>query len=474
MIVSQSKSANIDKSLRYVLRPNAKLISTNTAGRNKREIAKEMDAIAKTSNKTSIPCYHASLSLHPKDGRIEESKWKALVTDFLDGMGFARSQYVAVRHSDTHHDHVHIVANRVTVDSKVVSQEFDYKRAGYLARALEDKYKLFSKLRNWRQAAMKPLSQLVQEFANTPLVVNLKTTAAKMRSHAAQLGKRINNTKLVQVLRSNYADISDEFRLNLEIKQAEKQRDRIIRQAQIENAKLQKQAEKNRILEVKRQDLENYRKEAEQYREKLDSTTKELQEKRAIARDILYFRKKGHEVLADTIAVKNGIDKSKVEDLAKGVAIDTPPTPKKTRTKKEKQTNDTSTKLSANPAKPTEITPDSSQSKKTRTSKKNKSVPISEGTITTVQPEFAPSSPKQHNETSQEKKEELILTPPPVNAKEQAIADMKKAALESSNPKCTSFVEEEYNPELAKEKSHAIAEELKARKETRSRNGRKF
>ncbi|WP_366519929.1 relaxase/mobilization nuclease domain-containing protein [Halodesulfovibrio sp.] len=37
-------------------------------------------------------------------------------------MGFSNSQYVVVRHNDTEHDHIHIIANRVSMDGAVVSE----------------------------------------------------------------------------------------------------------------------------------------------------------------------------------------------------------------------------------------------------------------------------------------------------------------------------------------------------------------
>lgn len=55
-------------------------------------------------------------------------------------MDFSNRQYVVVRHNDTEHDHIHIIANRVSMDGAVVSESNDYKRHEEIMRKLEKQY----------------------------------------------------------------------------------------------------------------------------------------------------------------------------------------------------------------------------------------------------------------------------------------------------------------------------------------------
>ena len=58
-------------------------------------------------------------------------------------MEFNDSQYVAYRHSDKDHDHVHIVASRIRItDGTTVSDSWDYVRSEKLIREIENKYEL--------------------------------------------------------------------------------------------------------------------------------------------------------------------------------------------------------------------------------------------------------------------------------------------------------------------------------------------
>lgn len=57
-------------------------------------------------------------------------------------MDFTDNQYVITRHTDTDHEHIHILANRITFTGEVVSDSQDWKRQEALMRALERDYGL--------------------------------------------------------------------------------------------------------------------------------------------------------------------------------------------------------------------------------------------------------------------------------------------------------------------------------------------
>ena len=68
------------------------------------------------SNKPIKPVLHAMLSLRPGE-TLTTSQWRTAVRKYVTDLGFAENcKYVAVMHRDRDHEHVHIVANRISLD----------------------------------------------------------------------------------------------------------------------------------------------------------------------------------------------------------------------------------------------------------------------------------------------------------------------------------------------------------------------
>lgn len=66
------------------------------------------------------PCWQCSLSLHP-DENLDDKQWNTIVKAFLLNMGFDDTyKYVAIKHHDTNHEHVHIIVNRINLDGSKV------------------------------------------------------------------------------------------------------------------------------------------------------------------------------------------------------------------------------------------------------------------------------------------------------------------------------------------------------------------
>ena len=98
-----------------------------------------------------------SLSLPPGE-TVSDPTWRKIAQDYLKAMGFADCQYILVRHTDTdHHQHVHIVANRVGMDGKTVPDSFDHYRCQTVVRAIEDSYNLQRVSSSW-ESGRKALS----------------------------------------------------------------------------------------------------------------------------------------------------------------------------------------------------------------------------------------------------------------------------------------------------------------------------
>lgn len=99
--------------------------------------AGEMRAVA-SSAATQKPVFHASLSL-PSGQKATNEQWKIAAETYLSEMGFAleQTQFMVVRHRDAAHDHIHILANRVMLQGKILSDKKDFKRSHQATRAAE-------------------------------------------------------------------------------------------------------------------------------------------------------------------------------------------------------------------------------------------------------------------------------------------------------------------------------------------------
>ena len=143
MIASQNKGRGFRGTLNYLLQKGqAEILDQNMAGRNERELAAEFGAARRLRPEVSRAVYHVSLSVREVE-RLSDAQWREAAQKYLKGMGFENNQYILLRHKDTpNHDHVHILANRIGLDGKVVSDSRDYDRSAQVVKGLEREYGL--------------------------------------------------------------------------------------------------------------------------------------------------------------------------------------------------------------------------------------------------------------------------------------------------------------------------------------------
>lgn len=120
---------------------DAEVICGTMSGRDPRTLAAEFGLSRAARPDVSKPVWHTSLSLPPGETRTP-AEWSLIIEDFMDGMGLGGHQYVAVRHHDTDHEHVHIIASRIGLDGGLYLGKWDAKRAIKLTADLEVKHGL--------------------------------------------------------------------------------------------------------------------------------------------------------------------------------------------------------------------------------------------------------------------------------------------------------------------------------------------
>ncbi len=82
--------------------------------------------------------YHLVISLHPEDRSLDAKELRHVVEELVDTLGFSDHQYIAVRHNDKDHEHVHVAINKIHPETlRIHSPSWDHRKLFTGARALE-------------------------------------------------------------------------------------------------------------------------------------------------------------------------------------------------------------------------------------------------------------------------------------------------------------------------------------------------
>ncbi|WPD77439.1 relaxase/mobilization nuclease domain-containing protein [Dickeya fangzhongdai] len=106
----------------YILKDDHSFICSNMSAdkNNVSDLTDEFKAVSSFRQDIKKPVFHAFLSL-PKGDHLTDEQWQEIAKDYLKEMNIdiEKHQYICVRHKDTDKDHIHIVANRVSLDGSV-------------------------------------------------------------------------------------------------------------------------------------------------------------------------------------------------------------------------------------------------------------------------------------------------------------------------------------------------------------------
>jgi hypothetical protein len=154
MIGKQIKGTGFRGCLNYVLgKKDAALIGGTMCGQTPEELAAEFAIARQLRPNLKVAVFHASLSVASTE-KLENSekndqRWLTIAANYMKAMNFDNSQYAVVKHSDTDHDHIHIVASRIRLDGGVVDDSWDYYRSQETIRQLEHNYNLETVIPSW-------------------------------------------------------------------------------------------------------------------------------------------------------------------------------------------------------------------------------------------------------------------------------------------------------------------------------------
>ena len=154
MIGKQIKGTGWRGCLNYVLgKKGAYLIGGTMCGQTPEELAAEFAIARQLRPNLKVAVFHATLSVDSTE-KLEDSvendqRWLAIAADYMKAMEFDNNQYTVVKHSDTEHDHIHIVASRICLDGSVVDDSWDYYKSQETIRQLERNYNLETIAPSW-------------------------------------------------------------------------------------------------------------------------------------------------------------------------------------------------------------------------------------------------------------------------------------------------------------------------------------
>jgi hypothetical protein len=129
--------------VRYLLdeKKKAQLLGVNgvSSSGDPKEITADFNLIRKQNRKVGNAVWHASISFAAGDNPSPQ-QMQEIAKEYVREMGLSKGQFLVVRHQDTNHAHMHILANRVGYDGKTVSDSLCARRGMSFSKKMEKQY----------------------------------------------------------------------------------------------------------------------------------------------------------------------------------------------------------------------------------------------------------------------------------------------------------------------------------------------
>ena len=154
--------------LSYALKADSEIIGGTISGNSVSEYAQEFGIIRRLRPEVMKPVWHCSLSLPPGE-RATPEDWEKLSRLFLVRMEFDpdSAQWIAVRHSDREHDHIHIIVNRIRNDGSLWLGKKDVFQAIQATQEIEEECNLVKTPGFRKKSSYSPTSNERRMMART-------------------------------------------------------------------------------------------------------------------------------------------------------------------------------------------------------------------------------------------------------------------------------------------------------------------
>lgn len=117
-----------------------RVIAGNLSGETEKELASEFSAVQDLRRDIKNPVMSLSVRKAPAD-TVNLQTWEEISEQIIENLELQECPFAVIQHRDKD-DHIHIIASRVTLDGKVVSDSKSYERVEQVMREVEIKYDL--------------------------------------------------------------------------------------------------------------------------------------------------------------------------------------------------------------------------------------------------------------------------------------------------------------------------------------------
>lgn len=118
------------------------LIHANGVSGSAKEINKQFKQVHALKENIKHKSLHAIISFNPDDRELKKGELMEVSERYAKQHGFDKKQYAVYLHQDKEHKHLHIVANRIGIDRKVVSSSHSYAKNTEFSKKTEQEYNL--------------------------------------------------------------------------------------------------------------------------------------------------------------------------------------------------------------------------------------------------------------------------------------------------------------------------------------------
>jgi Relaxase/Mobilisation nuclease domain len=129
---------------KYVSEDLERAVVLKTEGvrqRDYKQMAEDFELQHQLRPEKEKPVFHAVLSF-PAGEKPEDNKLVQLAQEFLEGTGITNTQSAIIKHVDTSHVHVHVLANRVSNSGQLIGGGMNIERGIKVAQELTRKHNL--------------------------------------------------------------------------------------------------------------------------------------------------------------------------------------------------------------------------------------------------------------------------------------------------------------------------------------------
>ena len=110
-------------------------------GHDYRLMARDFETIHSLRELRGKPVFHGVIDFHPKE-QLDDAQLVKIAREYMREMGLIDTQYAVVKHTDTEHNHVHIVANLINFEGEHLNLYPIICRSNDIVRELARKHGL--------------------------------------------------------------------------------------------------------------------------------------------------------------------------------------------------------------------------------------------------------------------------------------------------------------------------------------------